>query len=175
MLLPASSHWHSILHESKLEISVILSALLFTASGGRWIVNDPNSHFHQPLEQSKSETWTWQPQPLHHVIKLVLSATLNSSIKNLKDLPPILSYRNCIIHAPIHLSINWALWSLSFKFLGKQHISQGLIIKTLTQFILGIKYHWFQGACGIWLTAVNTSHEVLFHKASGKPLYSYLT
>lgn len=57
---------------------------------GKWIVNDPHSHFHQALDWPKTEAWPWQPQPLHHVIDLVLSATLNSSIKNLKDLPPIL-------------------------------------------------------------------------------------
>ena len=104
MFSPASSHWHSILHESNLEFSVILLALLlFTASEGRLIVNDPNSHFHQPLEWPKSETWTWQPQPLHHGIDLVLSATLNPSIKNLKDPPPILFIVIQKLHySPVH-------------------------------------------------------------------------
>lgn len=40
--------------------------------------------------------------------------------------------------------------------------------------IPGIKCHWFQWGCGIWLTAINISHEVLFDKVSGKPPYSFL-
>lgn len=89
---------------------MILLALLFTASAGRWIFNDPNYH-PQELRWPKSQMWPWQLQSLHCVIDLVLAATLNSSIKNSKDLPSTLF----IVIEDLHYSHVWTLkHNLSF-------------------------------------------------------------
>lgn len=89
---------------------MILLALLFTASAGRWIFNDPNYH-PQELHWPKSQMWPWQLQSLHCAIDLVLAATLNSSIKNSKDLPSTLF----IVIEDLHYSHVWTLkHNLSF-------------------------------------------------------------